>query len=60
MFNMPAWLKGNDDLWLLEIKGILSQGMILMAENGELGVLQRPQLCFVSPTKEMNNGSCVK
>ncbi len=37
-----------------EIKGILSQGMILMAENAN------GELCFVSPTKEVNNGSCVK
>ncbi|MEI6347558.1 MAG: methionine--tRNA ligase [Bacteroidota bacterium] len=37
-----------------EIKGIVSQGMILMAENAN------GELCFVSPTKEVNNGSCVK
>jgi methionyl-tRNA synthetase len=37
-----------------EIKGIVSQGMILMAENAN------GELCFVSPTKDVNNGSCVK
>jgi methionyl-tRNA synthetase len=37
-----------------EIKGIVSQGMILMAENAN------GELCFVSPTKEVNNGSSVK
>jgi methionyl-tRNA synthetase len=37
-----------------EIKGIVSQGMILMAENAN------GKLCFVSPTKEVNNGSSVK
>ncbi|MDY0216978.1 MAG: methionine--tRNA ligase [Bacteroidales bacterium] len=37
-----------------EIKGILSQGMILMAEsaNGEL--------CFVKPSKQVNSGSGIK
>ncbi len=38
-----------------KIKGIESQGMILMAENG------KGELSFVSPTrKEINNGSVVK
>ena len=37
-----------------EIRGIASQGMILMAENPQ-GVL-----CFVSPTEEFENGSTVK
>jgi methionyl-tRNA synthetase len=37
-----------------EIKGILSQGMILMAENNE------GKLSFVSPTEEMHNGSVVR
>ncbi|NVO04133.1 MAG: methionine--tRNA ligase [Bacteroidetes bacterium] len=37
-----------------EIKGIMSQGMILMAENS------KGELCFVSPTNEFNEGSCVK
>ena len=37
-----------------EIKGILSQGMILMAENAE------GKLSFVSPIAAMNNGSTVR
>jgi methionyl-tRNA synthetase len=37
-----------------KIKGIESQGMILMAENSA------GELCFVVPTKEFNNGSLVK
>ena len=37
-----------------EIKGILSQGMILMAENAQ------GQLCFVSPIDDFENGSSVK
>ncbi|WP_428327721.1 methionine--tRNA ligase [Mucilaginibacter sp.] len=37
-----------------EIKGILSQGMILMAENSE------GKLSFVSPTEEMHNGSVIR
>ena len=37
-----------------ELKGIPSQGMILMAEDGN-GKLQ-----FVSPTEGMQNGSVVK
>ena len=37
-----------------EIKGILSQGMILMAENAE------GKLSFVSPVAAMNNGSTVR
>ncbi|GAA4324313.1 methionine--tRNA ligase [Mucilaginibacter gynuensis] len=37
-----------------EIKGILSQGMILMAENGE------GKLSFVSPVDHMHNGSVVR
>lgn len=37
-----------------EIKGILSQGMILMAENAE------GRLTFVSPGEGMNNGSVVR
>lgn len=37
-----------------ELKGIVSQGMILMAENAN------GELCFVSPTKEYENGSAVK
>ncbi len=36
------------------IKGITSQGMILMAEN------EKGELCFAAPTKEFNNGSTVK
>ncbi len=37
-----------------EIKGIQSQGMILMAEDSS------GKLCFVSPTKEIENGGLVK
>lgn len=37
-----------------EIKGIRSQGMILMAEN------EKGEFCFVSPVNEFENGSCVK
>lgn len=37
-----------------EIKGIKSQGMILMAENAN------GELCFVTPTKDFENGSTVK
>lgn len=37
-----------------EIKGIMSQGMILMAENAE------GKLCFVSPTGAMPNGSVIR
>ena len=37
-----------------KIKGIESQGMILMAENA-LG-----ELCFVTPTKDFDNGAMVK
>ena len=37
-----------------EIKGIVSQGMILMAENAN------GELCFVKPSKAVNNGSCIK
>ncbi len=37
-----------------EIKGIMSQGMILMAENAE------GKLSFVSPIAAMNNGSTVR
>jgi methionyl-tRNA synthetase len=37
-----------------EIKGILSQGMILMAENAE------GKLSFVTPVDEMHNGSVVR
>jgi methionyl-tRNA synthetase len=37
-----------------EIKGIPSQGMILMAENSE------GKLCFVSPTEVFHNGCVVK
>ncbi len=37
-----------------KIRGILSKGMILMAENPE------GKLCFVSPTKDLENGSQVK
>jgi methionyl-tRNA synthetase len=36
------------------IKGIPSQGMILMAEN------EKGELCFVSPTKDFINGSTIK
>jgi len=36
-----------------EIKGILSQGMILMTENAD------GELVFVAPTKTVNNGSAV-
>lgn len=37
-----------------EIKGIISQGMILMAEDSE------GKLSFVSPTKKANNGTTVR
>jgi methionyl-tRNA synthetase len=37
-----------------EIKGIMSQGMILMAENGE------GKLSFVAPADEMPNGSVIR
>lgn len=37
-----------------EIKGILSQGMILMAEDAE------GKLCFVSPVDALHNGSVVR
>lgn len=37
-----------------EIRGIMSQGMILMAENSE------GKLCFVSPTEDFHPGSEVK
>lgn len=37
-----------------EIKGIMSQGMILMAENAE------GKLCFVAPTGDMPNGSVIR
>jgi methionyl-tRNA synthetase len=37
-----------------KIKGIESQGMILMAENS------KGELCFVTPTKDFNDGSTVK
>lgn len=37
-----------------EIRGIMSQGMILMAENNE------GKLCFVSPTEDFHPGSEVK
>ncbi len=37
-----------------KIKGIESQGMILMAENTDGG------LCFISPEKEFKNGSQIK
>ncbi len=37
-----------------ELRGVVSQGMILMAENSE------GKLCFVSPTKDFHNGSEVK
>ncbi len=37
-----------------EVKGILSQGMILMAENAN------GELSFVSPTKEVKNGSEIR
>jgi methionyl-tRNA synthetase len=37
-----------------EIKGILSQGMILMAENTE------GKLAFVSPAEDMHNGSVLR
>ena len=36
------------------LKGIESNGMILMAENRE------GKLCFVSPTEDFNNGSDIK
>jgi methionyl-tRNA synthetase len=36
------------------IKGIPSQGMILMAEN------EKGEMCFVSPVKDFDNGSTVK
>ena len=37
-----------------EIKGILSQGMILMAENSD------GNLSFVAPPAGMNNGSVIR
>ncbi len=37
-----------------KLRGIESQGMILMAENAQ------GELCFVQPTKDFNNGSEVK
>ncbi|MFA6923527.1 MAG: methionine--tRNA ligase [Bacteroidales bacterium] len=37
-----------------ELKGITSQGMILMAEN------TKGELCFVSPTNKFDDGSIVK
>ena len=37
-----------------EIKGILSQGMILMAEDSD------GNLCFVSPVDALHNGSVVR
>ena len=37
-----------------EIKGILSQGMILMAEDTQ------GKLCFVSPVEDFENGSTIK
>ena len=37
-----------------ELRGVVSQGMILMAENSE------GKLCFVSPTTDFHNGSEVK
>ena len=37
-----------------KIKGIESQGMILMAENAE------GKLCFISPSKDFENGSQVQ
>jgi methionyl-tRNA synthetase len=37
-----------------EIKGILSQGMILMAEDGD------GKLSFVSPADDLHNGSVVR
>jgi len=37
-----------------EIKGILSQGMILMAENAE------GKLSFVTPAEDMHNGSVIR
>ena len=36
------------------LKGIMSQGMILMAEDSS------GKLCFVSPTESANNGSEIK
>lgn len=37
-----------------ELRGVVSQGMILMAENHE------GKLCFVTPTQDFHNGSEVK
>ncbi len=37
-----------------ELKGIMSQGMILMAENSD------GKLCFVTPSENVNNGSEIK
>ena len=37
-----------------EIKGIMSQGMILMAENAD------GRLSFISPLAEVKNGSVIK
>ncbi|MDD2323768.1 MAG: methionine--tRNA ligase subunit beta, partial [Bacteroidales bacterium] len=37
-----------------EIKGIVSSGMILMAENSA------GKLCFVSPIEDFDNGSAIK
>jgi len=37
-----------------KIRGVMSQGMILMAENEE------GKLCFVSPEKTWDNGSLIR
>jgi methionyl-tRNA synthetase len=37
-----------------EIKGIVSQGMILMAENSE------GKLSFVAPTEDFHNGAVIR
>ena len=37
-----------------KIRGVMSQGMILMAENEE------GKLCFVSPEKSWDNGSLIR
>lgn len=58
-YYQPEDLIGKQVIMLVnlvgkEIKGIHSQGMILMAENAQ------GELCLVSPTKSIHNGSTVK
>ena len=58
-YYQPEDLIGKQVIMLVnlegkEIKGIYSQGMILMAENA------KGELSLVSPAKSINNGSTVK